>query len=97
MMHSLPSSELIDYERYSAVIDKSEWIQLDLLKCVEMTDKQVLTLLSKVEFTIRDELQLNSKLKKVCLRYERRMCQYNECVDDILNTLTSLGQPLIVQ
>ncbi|KNB42536.1 hypothetical protein JH06_3943 [Blastocystis sp. subtype 4] len=56
MMHSLPSSELIDYERYSAVIDKSEWIQLDLLKCVEMTDKQVLTLLSKVEFTIRDEL-----------------------------------------
>ena len=79
MMHSLPSSELIDYERYSAVIDKSEWIQLDLLKCVEMTDKQVLTLLSKV------------------LRYERRMCQYNECVDDILNTLTSLGQPLIVQ
>ena len=56
MIHSLPSNELIDYERYSAVIDKSDWIQLDLLKCVEMTDKQVLTLLSKVEFTIRDEL-----------------------------------------
>ena len=55
MIQSLPSSELIDYERYSAVIDKSDWLQLDLLKCVEMTDKQVLSLLSKVDFMIKTD------------------------------------------
>lgn len=53
MIHSMPSSDLIDYERYSAVIDKSDWIQVDLLKCVEMTDKQVLKMLSKVRMKIK--------------------------------------------
>lgn len=48
MIDSMPSSELIDYDRYRVVIDKSSWIHVDLLKCVGMSDAEVLKVLSKV-------------------------------------------------
>lgn len=62
MIESMPSSELIEYDRYRMVIDKSSWIHVDLLKCVGMNDAEVLKILSKVSsFSSSHPAQLASQ------------------------------------
>ena len=69
MIESMPPSDLIDYERYRLVIDKSSWIHVDLLKCVGMNDAEVLKVLSKVSPLVSCHLaQLASETHLLDLR-----------------------------
>lgn len=47
MLASLPSSDMINYNR-DHTIDHSGWMKLDLMSCVNMDEKQLLKLLSRV-------------------------------------------------
>ena len=80
MIESMPSTELIDYDRYRMVIDKSSWIHVDLLKCVGMSDAEVLKVLSKVSPLLICHLaQLASETHLSDLRAQagavRRVCR----------------------
>lgn len=49
MILSMPSDEAINLRRHSAgVIDKSEWLVIPLLDCVNMTDAKLIDRLSTV-------------------------------------------------
>lgn len=49
MLNSMPSDESINLHRQSsAVIDKSEWVTMTLLECLEKSDKDIIKMLSKV-------------------------------------------------
>ncbi|KAK8833395.1 hypothetical protein WA577_000360, partial [Blastocystis sp. JDR] len=83
MILSMPSDEAINLRRHSAgVIDKSEWLVIPLLDCVNMTDAKLIDRLSA----------MNSKLKKTCLVYERKINQYEECIDSILSLKADLNE-----
>ena len=58
MINSLPSSEMINYTRYNSY-DDSKWVKLDLINCVNMDEKQIMKLLSKVGIGIVIKLIMN--------------------------------------
>ena len=97
MLNSMPSDETINLHRQSsAVIDKSEWVTMTLLECLEKSDKDIIKTLSKVRKIFSFQEQLNSKLKRTCLVYQRKVCQYDECVDNIVAIHNALKEPIIV-
>ena len=58
MINSLPSSEMINYTRYNSY-DDSKWVKLDLINCVNMDEKQITKLLSRVSIGIAMKLRMN--------------------------------------
>ena len=49
MILSMPSDEAINLRRHSAgVIDKSEWLVISLMECVNMSDAKLYDTLSSV-------------------------------------------------
>lgn len=97
MLESMPSDESINLQRQSsAVIDKSDWVTMTLLECLEKSDKDIIKMLSKVRSAVSFQKQLNSKLKRTCLVYQRKVCQYDECVDNIIAIHNALQEPIIV-
>ena len=52
MLASMPSDEEINSNRHSSVIDKSDWITVSTMECLEKSDVEVIRLLSKVDSLI---------------------------------------------
>lgn len=53
MLESMPSDESINLQRQSsAVIDKSDWVTMTLLECLEKSDKDIIKMLSKVRSAV---------------------------------------------
>ena len=49
MLLSMPSDEGISLHRHSSsIIDKSDWVNMTLLECLEKSDHEIISILSRV-------------------------------------------------
>ena len=81
MINSLPSSEMINYTRYDSY-DDSKWVKLDLINCVNMDEKQITKLLSRVSIGIAMKLRMNMMIDWL-VGWRRRVNMYFRCLIEI--------------
>lgn len=84
MIDCMPSDEELDLKRHMrGHVDKSDWVVLEEENVKKMNDKALMGVLSKVGLCGCVDGQLNNKLKRTCLVYQRKMNQYDELLKNI--------------
>lgn len=83
IMDSMPSDSEIQFQRHAmGVVDQEMWIRLTPAQCTTQTEMEIDAILSR----------LNSRTKRMCLHYERKVSQYEELVDKAEELLCQSGE-----